>query len=287
MQAMMRWTGCVPAPVSLGLLLMLCAPVAFGDSDFTLKLHVNEARLMPLLSPAAHVFLDDPELAELNLVGPTRFTIVTRRAGHTVLHALGENGAVVATIDLDVEPGAAGAPPATDGQADLKAIEIALEPNATATLPLLAEASRVFVNDPTIAAVTMTGPEQLQVQGKSAGTTQVYALDDRGVGVGLFEIKVGGGANSSGPPPGEQPPPMSSEVTDAVQLEIDEARLIDLPRPASSATSDNQAIVGTRVQPPAKLLLYAKTAGQTFIRARDDSGALVAIVRVDVSPGMQ
>jgi Flp pilus assembly secretin CpaC len=64
---------------------------------------------------------------------------------------------------------------------------------------------------------------------------------------------------------------------------VPEGRLIDLKLPASSASADNPEIAGARIQPPAKLFVFGKSAGETFVRARDDSGKIVALVRVDVS----
>jgi pilus assembly protein CpaC len=94
----------------LTLLLGLLATPAHGqatpealDTEDTLRIEVRKGQVIRLPSPAATVFVADPEIADVQAQSPSIVYLFGRRAGSTSLYAVGENDQVLLRTMIVVE----------------------------------------------------------------------------------------------------------------------------------------------------------------------------------------
>jgi pilus assembly protein CpaC len=84
------------------LLAALVAPAAVAQSRGALPLSVGEGELLRLDRAAATVFVADPEIADIQIAGPTSIFVFGRGAGRTTLFALDADGAPIIERDVRV-----------------------------------------------------------------------------------------------------------------------------------------------------------------------------------------
>ncbi|MGH6917217.1 MAG: pilus assembly protein N-terminal domain-containing protein, partial [Geminicoccaceae bacterium] len=78
------------------------APEALGTDD-TLRIEVRKGQVIRLPSPAATVFVADPEIADVQAQSPSIVYLFGRRAGSTSLYAVDENDQVLMRTMVVVE----------------------------------------------------------------------------------------------------------------------------------------------------------------------------------------
>lgn len=99
----LRITGVRALLLAVAALLMALAPMARAENLPQITVAVGEGQLVRLPAPAENIMVSDPQIADVQVSGPTAFVVFGVKTGRTTLYALDRNGRNVAAYDVRVQ----------------------------------------------------------------------------------------------------------------------------------------------------------------------------------------